>query len=110
MIAVSGNYMSQREHLPELSLSLVVGRRREAGTSGSPPPEGKDEALRQIVEALSALSSFIVVRIVADGQAVQRPFGVVFRRTHDVAEPPPPPPVGRLRAWSEAITRRLGSR
>ncbi len=108
MVAVSGPYMSQRERLSELSLSLVVGRRREAGTPGSPPAEGKEQALRPIVEALSALSSFIVVRIVADGQTVQRPFGVVFRRNHDVADPPPPS--GRLRAWSALITRRLGSR
>ena len=88
MVAVSGSYMSQREQLSELSLSLVVGRRRETGTPGAPPPANKDEALRQIVEALHALSSFVVVRIVADGQAVQRPFSVVFRRSQDVAESP----------------------
>jgi hypothetical protein len=110
MIAVSGYYMSQREQLSELSLSLVVGRRRESATPGSPPAQSKEEALRQIVEALNALSSFIVVRIVADGQAVQRPFGVVFRRNHDAAATPTPAPLERFRAWSASFTRRLASR
>jgi len=109
MVAVSGHYMSQREHLSELSLSLVLGRRREGRTPDSLPVASKDDGLRQIQEALNALSSFIVVRIVADGQAVQRPFGVVFRRTHDVVDAPAPP-VNRFRAWSASITRRLASR
>jgi hypothetical protein len=106
MVAVSGNYMSQREQLSELSLSLVLGRRREARAPGTPPLQDKDDALRQILEALNALSSFIVVRIVADGQTVQRPFGVVFRRNDDVVESPPPP-LNRFRAWSASLTRRL---
>lgn len=106
LIAVSGSYMSQREQLSELSLSLVVGRRPEAGPSDAPSSQSKDAALREIVEALNALSSFIVVRIVADGQTVQRPFGVAFRRSDDLVEPAPPP-LGRFRAWSAAITRRL---
>ncbi len=109
MAAVSGNYMSQREQLSELSLSLVLGRRREARTPGSPPLQNKDDALRQILKALHALSSFIVVRIVADGQSVQRPFGVVFRRNDDVGHSTPPP-LDRFRAWSASITRRLASR
>jgi hypothetical protein len=109
IIAVSGHYMSQREQLSELSLSLVVGRRREARVPGASPLQDKDAALRQIVEALHAMSSFIVVRIVADGQTVQRPFGVVFRRNHDVVETPEPP-LNRFRAWSASITRRLASR
>jgi hypothetical protein len=108
MVAVSGHYMSQRDQLSELSLSLVVGRRREVRSSGSAAPLAKDEALRQIVDALTALSSFIVVRIVADGQTVPRPFSVVFRRSNDVVEAPAPP-VGRIRAWSALISRRLGA-
>lgn len=109
MVTVSGHYMSQRDKLSELSLSLVVGRRREARTPDSPPLQSKDDALRQIVEALQALSSFIVVRIVPDGQAVQRPFGVVFRRTREVVDAPAPS-LDRFRAWGAAITRRLASR
>ena len=109
MVAVSGHYMSQREQLSDLSLSLVLGRRREGRAPDSLPIASKDDALRQIVEALNALSSFIVVRIVADGHTVQRPFGVVFRHTHDVGDAPAPP-LNRLRAWGAAITRRLASR
>ena len=109
MIAVSGYYMSQREQLSELSLSLVVGRRREAAAPGSSFAQSKEEALRHIVDALNALSSFMVIRIVADGQTVPRPFGVVFRRSNDVVEPPAPP-VDGFRAWGAFITRRLASR
>jgi hypothetical protein len=110
MVAVSGGYMSQREQLTELSLSLVVGRRREARAPDLQYSQGKDEALRQIVEALSALSSFMVVRIVADGQSVPRPFGVVFKRSTDAVPDPVAPPLERLRAWSASIGRRLASR
>jgi len=113
MAAVSGSYMSQREQLSELLLSLVVGRCRETGTPGAPLLASKDEALRQIVDALHGLSSFIVVRIVADGQAVQRPFSVVFRRSQDVVESSVPsavPPLQRFRAWSASIGRRLSLR
>lgn len=109
MIAVSGGYMSQREQLSELSLSLVVGRRHEVPAPDSPPSQGKDEALREIVQALNALSSFIVVRIVTDGQGVPRPFSVVFKRSNDVVPDPVVPPLERFRAWSASIGRRLAS-
>jgi len=46
---------------------------------------------------------------VADGQMVQRPFGVVFRRAHDVVDTPAPS-VNRFVAWGSSITRRLSSR
>ncbi len=114
MVAVSGSYMSQREQLPELSLSLIVGRRREARPPDATPSPSKEEALRQILEALNALSSFIVVRIVTDREAVRRPFGVVFRRSNDVVDnnvvDGSTPPLERFRAWGASITRRLASR
>ena len=109
MLAVSGCYMSQREKLSELSLSLVLRWRHEAPQPGATSPPGKDEAIRQIVGAVSALSSFMVVRVVSNSDAVQRPFSVVFEHSKDGLEPAEPPK-GRLQAWSEALTRRLALR
>lgn len=109
MLVVSGTYMSQRDKLSELSLSLVLRWRNEAPPAGATSPPGKDDAIRQIVAALSKLSSFIVLRVVAGTDAVQRPFGVVFKHSKEIVEAPEPPK-GRLRAWGEALTRRLGSR
>jgi len=109
MLAVSGSYMSQREKLSELSLSLVLRWRHEAPQPGAASPPGKDEAIRQIVGALSALSSFMVVRVVSGSEAVQRPFSVAFQHSKDSVRATAPPK-GRLQAWSEALTRRLASR
>ncbi len=108
-LLVSGSYMSQREKLSELTLSLVLRWRHEVPTAGAASPPGKEESILQIVAAVAALSSFIVVRVVAGSDAVQRPFGVVFKHSMHVVESPEPPK-GRLRAWSEAIGRRLASR
>ena len=109
MLAVSGSYMSQREKLSDLSLSLVLRWRHEAPQAGAASPPGKDEAIRQIVGAVSALSSFMVVRVVSGSDAVQRPFSVVFKHSEDLVESAEPRK-GRLQAWSEALTRRLASK
>jgi len=69
----------------------------------------KDDALRQIVEPINALSSFIVVRIAADARAVKRPFSVVFQADEDVVEPSVPT-WERFRDWGASISRRLASR
>ena len=108
-IMVSGNYMSRRHQLSDLSLWLALGRRRDSRTPSSTASQSKDDAIRQILEAMSALSSFIVVRTVADQQAVPRPFSVVFQLTQETEETPAPP-LERLRDWGASITRRLGSR
>jgi hypothetical protein len=79
MMAVSGSYMTRRDQLSDLALSLALHRRPVSRGANAPIPPGKDEASRQIIEALQALSSFIVVRIVADQTKVQRPFSVVFQ-------------------------------
>ena len=86
IMAVSGSFMSRRDQLSELSFSLVLCRRPDARTPTSGPSLSKDEALRRILEPMNALSSFIVVRIVADRQAVERPFSVVFQQDEDVTE------------------------
>jgi len=108
-IAVSGSYMSRRNSLQELSLWLVLCTRREARVRGWRPSLSKGDALRQILSAMNALSSFVVVRIVADRQAVERPFSVVFQASEDMVESPVPA-WDRVCDWSASITRRLTSR
>ena len=110
MVAVSGSYMSQRNQLSELSLSLVLRRRPEARTPEAPPLQDRDDALRQILEAMKSLSSFVLVRFAPDSQSVQRPFSVVFQCRSDVVVEPAAPPMERFRAWSASIGRRLASR
>jgi hypothetical protein len=66
----------------------------------------KDDGLRQVLEAIRALSSFFVVRVVVDRKAVQRPFSVVFQIDEDLIDTT----VGgwdRLREWSASVTRWL---
>ena len=108
-IVVSGSYMSRRKQLSELSLSLGLSRRHEPRAAGSTSSQDRDEAGRQIVQAMSALSSFITVHIVSERHAVPRPFSVVFQADHFVDETSAPA-WGRLLDWSSALTRRLASR
>ncbi len=79
MMAVSGSYMTRRDQLSDLVLSIALHRRPVSRTTHAGVPPSKDDTSRQIVESLQALSSFIVVRIVADQTKVQRPFGVIFQ-------------------------------
>ena len=78
MMAVSGSYMTRRDQLSDLLLSVALHRRTVSRATPSGIAPSKDQASRQIVDTLQALSSFIVVRIVADQTKVQRPFSVVF--------------------------------
>jgi len=86
MVAVSGSYMSRRDQLPELSLSLSLRRRREARIPRSRSSLSRRDALCQILKSMNSLSSFIAVRIVTNSQAVQRPFSVVFQASEDVSD------------------------
>jgi len=108
-VAVSGSYMSRLDQLSELSLWLILHRRRDARSQRASSSLNKDDALRQILEPIQALSSFMVVRIVADKQAVPRPFSVAFQATEAVMDSSQPP-LERFRDWSASITRRLASR
>lgn len=108
-IAVSGSYMSRRNRLPELALWLVLRRRPEAKMRRWGSPLGKSEALRQIVTSARALSSFVVIRVVADKEKVQRPFSVVFQSDEDDFDSSVPA-WHRFREWGASISRRLASR
>jgi hypothetical protein len=57
---------------------------------------------------MNALSSFIVVRIVADRQAVERPFSVVFQASEAMVESSLPA-WDRVCDWGASITRRITS-
>ena len=108
MIAVSGGYMSRCKTLHELSLWPVLRRRPEVRARGWKPALGKDDAQGQIRSAMNALSSFIVVRIVADRQAIERPFSVVFQASEPMVERPLPA-WDKVCDWSASITRRITS-
>lgn len=106
MVAVSGSYMTRRDQLPELSLSLVLCPRPESRKPRLGTLLSKDDGLRQVVEAIRGLSSFIVVRIVVDRKAVQRPFSMVFQVDENLMGASG---VGwdRFRDWSASVTRWL---
>jgi len=106
MIAVSGSYMSRQAQLPELCLWVVLRKRPNASRRRWRRTLGKGDALRQILGALNALSSFIVVRIVTDKRMVQRPFAVVFESGERfVVEPVHA--WERFRDWGASISQRL---
>jgi len=107
MIAVSGSYMSRSDRLQDLSLWLVLNRRAEARTRRWRSPLGKSDALRQIAAAMREVSSFIVVHVVADRHAVQRPFSVVFQAEDDFADSHAHHSWERFREWGASISRRL---
>jgi hypothetical protein len=108
-LAVSGSYMSRCDPLPELSLWVVLGKRPEMRGQRWGPSLTRDAAVGQIVAALRALSSFVVVHIVADKQDVPRPFSLIFEGDVDAMERPVPA-WEKLRDWSASISRRLVSR
>lgn len=107
MVAVSGSYMSRSDRLQDLSLWLVLNRRAEARTRRWRSALGKSDALRQIAAAMRELSSFVVVHIVAERHAVQRPFSVVFQAEDDFADSHAHHSWDRFREWGASISRRL---
>jgi len=108
-IVVSGSYMTQRKQLCELSLCVGLSKRQEPRPGGATTTQGRDEAGRQIVQAITNLSSFISVRIISERHAVPRPFSVVFQ-ADDFIDETSAPAWGRFLDWSSALTRRLASR
>jgi len=108
MILVSGSYMSRHERVPELSLWLLLRRRPEPQARRWRAPLSKSDALRDIAAKMRALSSLIVVRVVADKSAVPRPFSVVFDSGD--ADADSPHTWNRFREWGASISRRLSSK
>lgn len=108
LVAVSGSYMSRSLQLPELSLWLVLRPRQERPSRRWRPMVTKGAGLRQILTAVSSVSSFVVARIVAHKSVVPRPFCVAFQATEPVADPAVSPSQ-RVREWGASIGELLGA-
>ena len=105
-LAVSGSYMSRCDPLPELSVSLVLAKRAQVRGRRWRSSLPQEIALRQMAGAMKALSSFIVVHLTTDVQAIRRPFTFVYNANEDLLDDPMPA-WGKLREWSASISRRL---
>ena len=106
VVAVSGSYMSRRRHLPDLCLWVVLRRRAKVRNRPWKRALGRSDALREILRAFGALSSFIVVRVVTDPQDVPRPFAIVWQADDDVVAAHLHT-WDRFRDWGASISRRL---
>jgi hypothetical protein len=108
MVAVSGGYMSRNSRIAELTLWPVVKRRVDVRARRFGASTSKADGASEISAALRALSSFILVKMVADKTSIERPFAVPFRDHVDALMPPPS--AGRLWAWSSSLRRQLTGR
>jgi hypothetical protein len=106
MVLVSGSYMSRSDRLPELSLWLILRRRHELRTRRWNHGLSKSDAMRQIASAMKELDQLVVVHVVADKQAVPRPFSVAFE-AEDALGDPSLHSWNRVRSWGASISRRL---
>jgi len=77
-IAVSGAYMSRDEELAELTLNVLVRNRAEPRNTPWGRRASKAEGANEIRAELAKLTSFAIVHLVTDRQALPRPFSVVF--------------------------------
>jgi len=102
VVAISGSYMSRSDRLSELSLWLVLRPRATGHSRRWRPVLTKGAGMRQILTTVSALSSFVVTRIVARKSVVPRPFCVVFQASELVD--PSITPVQRLRDWGHSLS------
>jgi len=109
MVAVSGGYMSRSSRISELILWPVVKRRSDVRARRFGASTTKADGASEITTALRSLSSFILVRMVADKGLIDRPFAVPFR-DHGEAMMMPSPSPGRFWAWSLPLRRQLSRR
>jgi hypothetical protein len=107
-LAVAGSFMSRSDPLPDLSLWLLLEKRPETRALRRKASSEADHAVQQIVAALRALSSFVVVHVARDRKELPRPFILVFEAV-DEAIVRPPPVWERVREWGASFSRRLVS-
>jgi hypothetical protein len=106
MIAVSGSYMSRNNRIADLTLWPVLKRRSEVSVRPFSASITKADGAAEISSALRGLSSFIVVRMVADKTTIERPFAVPFR--HDYGDRmTSTPSTGRFWGWGFSLRRQL---
>ena len=108
LIAVCGSYMSRSGHLPDLRLSVVLRKRPDVRKRRLRAAPERSEAMREILEAIRAQSSFIVVRVVADRHSIQRPFTLVFQSDDETTSELHT--WERFRSFKASISRRLGGK
>jgi hypothetical protein len=108
MVAVSGGYMSRNSRIGELTLWPVVKRRHDVRARRFGASTSKADGASEIRAALRALSSFILVQMVADKASIERPFAVPFRDHVDT--PMPPPSAARFWTWRSSLRRQLTGR
>ncbi len=77
-IAVSGAYMSRDEELAELTLTVVVRNRGDVRNTPWGRRASKADGAKQIRAELAQLTSFAIVHLVTDRQALPRPFNIVY--------------------------------
>jgi len=105
---VSGSYITRCDLVPELSLWLILRRRRQPDGQHSTPSFDKDDSVRHLKEKMKELGPIVEVHIAPDRDKVARPFSVVFQRK-DVVIEPPPRAWDKLRDWSASIGHRVAS-
>jgi len=78
MVAVTGAYMSRDEQLGELTLNVVLRNRAQPRTLPWGRRASKAEAAKEIRAEIASVTTFAVVHLLTDRQAVPRPFNVVY--------------------------------
>jgi hypothetical protein len=78
LLAVSGAYMSRDDELPELTLNVLVRNRLDVRSAPWGRRASKGEGAKEIRAELAKLSTFAIVHLATDRQALPRPFSVVF--------------------------------
>jgi hypothetical protein len=103
LIAVSGSYMSRSDRIAEVRLWPVVRPRPRMRVPRFHTSMNGSEAAREIRNELCALSPFLVVHVITDMTAIERPFSVPFRADENGAAAPPG--TASMKVWGISIRR-----
>jgi hypothetical protein len=108
LIAVSGSYMSRSDKIAEVRLWPVVRPRPRMRVPRFHNSMNGSEAAREIRNELCALSPFLVVHVVTDMTAIERPFSVPFRADENGAAALPG--TASMKVWGISIRRAQTAR
>ena len=103
LIAVSGSYMSRSDKIAEVRLWPIVRPRPRMRVPRFQSSMNGAEAARDIRDELCALSAFLVVHVVTDMTAIERPFSVPFRADENGAASSPG--TASMKVWGISIRR-----
>ena len=107
LMAVSGSYMSRGDKIAEIKLWPVVRPRVRMRAPRFQSAMNGTEAAREIRTALCAISPFLVVHVVTDMTAIERPFSVPFRADDGGTGASPS---ASMKVWGISIRRPLSGR